>query len=49
MDECVFFRDGLLFQPLKEKTMSIDWMNSLVLVSFVTVWAFIGQFNFLKH
>ncbi len=29
--------------------MSVDWMNSLLVLSFVTVWAFIGQFNFLKH
>ncbi len=29
--------------------MSIDWMNSLILVSFVAVWAFIGQFNLVKQ
>jgi hypothetical protein len=29
--------------------MSCDSMHSMLLLAFVTVWAMIGQFTFIKH
>lgn len=29
--------------------MSIDWMNSLIIVTFMSVWVLIGQISFIKH
>ena len=29
-------------------SMSIDWMHSLIVVSFVAMWALIGQFGIAR-
>ncbi len=29
--------------------MTIEWMNSLIAVSFMAVWVLIGQFSFVRH
>ncbi len=29
--------------------MSIDWMNSLIALAFVTVWVFIAQVSLVKQ
>ncbi len=31
--------------PLEVDTMPADWMNSVIVVVFVSVWALIGQFS----
>ena len=35
--------------PFLEEFMSIDWMNSLIIVTFMSVWVLIGQFSFIKQ
>ena len=34
---------------LRNRSMSIDWMNSLIIVTFMSVWVLIGQFSFIKQ
>jgi hypothetical protein len=29
--------------------MSIDWMHSLIVVGFMSVWALVGQFSVVRH
>ncbi len=29
--------------------MSIDWMHSIIVVTFMSVWALIGQFSAIRH
>ncbi len=29
--------------------MSIDWMHSLIVVAFMSVWALIGQIPIVRH
>ncbi len=29
--------------------MSIDWMHSLIVVTFMSVWALVGQLSAVRH
>jgi hypothetical protein len=50
MDESVLFRDEIVsISFLRNRSMSIDWMNSLIIVTFMSVWVLIGQFSFIKQ
>ncbi|MFO0263555.1 MAG: hypothetical protein ACK53V_18160, partial [Planctomycetota bacterium] len=50
MDELVLFRDEIVsISFLRNRSMSIDWMNSLIIVTFMSVWVLIGQFSFIKQ
>jgi|GEM_PF-6444386 len=50
MDELVLFRDEVVsISFLRNRSMSIDWMNSLIIVTFMSVWVLIGQFSFIKQ
>ena len=50
MDESALFRDEIVsISFLRNRSMSIDWMNSLIIVTFMSVWVLIGQFSFIKQ
>jgi len=50
MDELVLFRDEIVSISFpRNRSMSIDWMNSLIIVTFMSVWVLIGQFSFIKQ
>jgi hypothetical protein len=34
---------------LEVSSMSIDWMHSLIVVTFMSVWALVGQLSAVRH
>ena len=46
---CIIMEVRTHLTPSEERAMSPDSVHSIILLMFVSVWALIGQFTFIKQ